>query len=291
MPAHHRFRLFVGLRDFLHHRLHLLGTRLQAFGAHELADDQTQRDAVFRLRAEHLRIELNILRLRAPLLQALRRPLHQSLRFDLHERLRQRELRALAQRLERLVLDLSFDLALQLELQVRLDFGAKRGDAAAGDPERLRKSLVERRHVRFGEFFCRQREVRDFAGHVLAVIVGRKRKREVARFTGDDAGRRRLEVGQHPPFADDDWKILGLSAGKRDAVDGPREIDDDAIARLRRSLHRRVFDPLLAQHFEGAVDVGCRDFAPRAIDHGARNVGNRHIRINLEHSGKFERLL
>ena len=188
--------------------------------------------------------------------------------------MRQRELRPLPQALERLILDDRLDLALELELQVRLHFGAKRRHAAARDAERLRERFVERRHMRLGDFFGRQREVRDLAGDFLAVIIGWKRQREIARFAGRDARCCGLEIRQHAPFTDSDRKILRLSAWKRDTVDRAGEINDDTVAGLSCALHRHIPGSLLAQHVDLAIDIGASDLGRRATDRNRRHVGD-----------------
>ena len=133
--------------------------------------------------------------------------------------------------------------------------------------------------------------MRNFAGHFLAVVVGRKRQRKRARLAGPDARRGRLEVGQHAPFADIDRKVLRLTAGKGDTIDRASEIDNDSIAGLRGARGGRERCLLLAQHFERAIDVRRGHFRFGAIDHHARHIGNGDFGIHLEHRREFQRFL
>src|SRR5439155_21606927 len=59
VPPDHRFWLLVRLRNLLHHRLDLFRSRLQALVAHELADNQSEGDAVLRSSTKHVDFELD----------------------------------------------------------------------------------------------------------------------------------------------------------------------------------------------------------------------------------------
>ena len=132
VPAHHGVGLLVGLRDLLHHRLHLLG--LRAAGLALRTSSPTMSPSATRSSACGRNMsgdELDVLRLHALLLRGWRPCAASSCaRFHVDQRLRQR--RTASSRAAPSSpgpCSTGFDLALELELQVRLDLGAQVLDA------------------------------------------------------------------------------------------------------------------------------------------------------------------
>ncbi len=95
----------------------------------------------------------------------------------------------------------------------------------------------------------------------------------------------------HPAFAEYDRKVFRLPAGKLHARNTSGEVDDGAIARLRRPGHRFIANALLAQDIERAIDVAGLDRRNRPLDLGAGKIPERDLRIHLEHCRKFELVL
>ncbi len=187
-----------------------------------------------------------------------------------------------------LFLEPRFDLALELELEVRRDLGTKLVDAAARDAERLGELGIDFRDVGGGDGFHRQHELRQLAGDLGPVIVERKGEREGLHLAVAHPGDRDFELGQHAPFADDDREIARLSAGKLDAVDAAGEIDDHPVADRRRTLHVVVARALTAQHFDGVADFFRSDVGDRAIDLDVREITDLHLRVDLEDRRELE---
>ncbi len=131
-------------------------------------------------------------------------------------------------------------------------------------------------------------EVGGLPGDFLAVIVGRKRERERLRLARLHPGHGRLELGQHPALAQHDREVLRLASRELDAVDAAREVDDCAVARLRRARDGLVARALLAEDVDRVVHVFRSDFGHRAFDRDGRQVAQPDVGIDLEHRRKLE---
>jgi hypothetical protein len=215
--------------------------------------------------------------------------LHEALRLGVDQRARQREVREAAQAVEGLVLEHALHLALQLELEVGRDLLSQVLDLARRDAERLRERLVERRDARLGDLLHVERELRLAARDFLAVVVGREGERKRLLLARAHAHHGRLEFGQHAAFAERDRKVARLAAGKLDAVDGAREIDQHAIAGLRRARDGLERGALAAQRLERAVDVRGGDAHHRTVDRDRRQIAHLDLGIHLEHRRELER--
>ncbi|ABA51079.1 hypothetical protein BURPS1710b_2483 [Burkholderia pseudomallei 1710b] len=294
IPADHFLRVLVALREFVDFRANLLGLRLEAVRLHQLGEHEAELHAALGLIGEHLGRNRRVLRVRhAALREVLTSHLDEALLILLDERLRHVELGNLQERVHHLVLHDRLRAALRLALEVLLDLGAHLRQIAVLDAERLREIGVDLGQVRPLDLLQRDRELRGLARHILAVVIVRELQVEFARLARLQAERRRLEFGQHPPFAEHEHEVFRRAALERDAVDLADEIHRHAVAVLRGRVRAAVavlaafaarveMHALLAQDVERAVDLGVADRRRRALDFSRRQIADLHFRIDLE---------
>ena len=148
-----------------------------------------------------------------------------------------------------------------------------RNDAgAAGEPEALRERVVELRQLPLFDRLGVDRELGSLAGQALRRIVLREQDRRRRAFRGFEPAKRRVEVLQDLPGADDDPDTLALPALERLAVDGAGEVDRDAIAIGGSALDGRPSRALAAQLLDHRVEIGLLDLDARHVD---REVAER----------------
>ena len=233
-----------------------------AVGAHDLADDQAQGNALAR------RFLVGLAR--RELLDLLHAHAAQHLHLQVahlfvdhdpgqFERIGRMEL--LQQLLAQALLHGVGDLLLHGGAHL----GAEFLHAALVHAKTAHECLVELRQALLLDQPHPQRKLRVLAGHALGGIVVGKARRHLLFLARLHAVQGRIELLQDRAGAQHYLELLALAARENLAVDPALEGDRDAVSRDRRALHGREHRLLPAHALQHGIDIGGRDFGNRAI--------------------------
>ncbi len=260
---------------------------MQVLGFHQFGDDQAEFHPFRRLVGEPARLDRHVFHLRVALLEVIERALGHLLGLGLHHRLRHGDRIGLDQHVHRLLLDPGAQALGDLALEVGLHLIAHLRGVAVPDAERTGEIRIDLRQLRLLDLLDGHGELHEIAGQVLGMVVVGKPDVEALLLARGDAFQGGLEVGQHHAAADEDRVVGRLAAIELRAVLAAGEVDDEAIAFRGGTACRRIGRALLAQHFDGLVDLGVGHGQHRFLDRLAADVGDLELGIDLEDRGEF----
>ena len=268
----------------------LVGFGLQLVLAHQLSHHQAQSHALFSLRAEDVVRNRRLVSVfDAALLEVGAGRFNHAVQLGLHAGLGQVELGSRHQSVHHRRFIACQQTELDFALQVFADVGAKTFNCFIGNAQRLGQGFVDFRQIGSFNFVERDHEVRLLAGHVFAVVVGRKAQWKCLAFTRLHAAHSVFKFFEHLAFANQELEGFGFAAGECFAVDLAFEVDGHAVAFLGGAVHGALGKgaALLAQDVDGLVNRSFADIRAELDNFGAGKLTELDFRIHLEDSVKM----
>src|SRR5580700_329006 len=262
--------------------LHPRAIDLEVLRAHDLADQQSQRDALARAGFERFtaRNLLRILYAGAPselLLHFADLILDHALghfhRIVTIERIEQLIAHACANR----TLHLALHAGAHLDAQLRY--------AALGDTEGAHELFIDHRQrtLLHGREF--QIEFSLLAGHRRGTVIVWKPRWNRLRLARLHADERLFDLAENAFCTEHDLHGITLAAREHGAVDATLIVDGHAITVLRGALDHGEDRPLRTHALEHRIHILFGDACRRTLDRDAVHRFDGHLRHHLEHRG------
>ena len=173
---------------------------------------------------------------------------------------------------------------LNFTLQVLLDVSAQASNCGISNAQRLGQFVGHFWQVGRFNLLQGHQEVRLFASHFFAVVVGGEVQRECLAFARLHAAHCIFKFFEHLAFAEQELEVFGFAALEWLAVDLAFEVDGHAVAVSGSAVCRALSEcaALLAQDVDGFVDGSVCHFGRHSFHFNAAHVGKFHFWVHLE---------